>query len=103
MGVARCSVSFTDSDGISHRIHVHAESLYEAVALAVAGFKDDPVVPRPGPMSEFTIVIERPVIEHRIRLHQVAKWAGDTTRDGPAGVMKRQRVKALLADDTVER
>ena len=103
MGVARCSVSFTDSEGLSHGIHVQAESLYEAVALAIAGFRDDPLVPRPGPMSGFTIVIERPVIEHRIRLHQVAKWAENTTREGPAGVVKRQRVKTLLGDSVVER
>ena len=103
MGVARCSVSFTDSDGVSHRIHVQAESLYEAVALAIAGFRDDPIVPRPNPMTEFTIVIERPAVEHRIRLSQVAKWAEDTTREGPAGVMKRQRMKVLLGDKSVER
>ena len=103
MGVVRCSVSFTDSEGLSHRIHVQAESLYEAVALAIAGFRDDPLVPRPEPMTEFTVVIERPLIEHRIRLHQVAKWAEGTTREGPAGVMKRQRVKVLLGDKVVER
>ena len=103
MGLARCKVSFTDSDGLSHRVHVQAESLYEAVALAMAGFRDDPVVPRPGPTTEFTIIIERPVIEHRIRLHQVAKWAEETSREGPAGVMKRQRVKALLTDKFGER
>ncbi len=103
MGIARCSVSFTDGAGISHRIHVQAESLYEAVALAIAAFRNDPVVPGPGPMTEFTVIIERPVIEHRIRLSQVAKWAEDTTRDGPAGVMKRQRVKVLLRDKNVER
>jgi hypothetical protein len=52
-------------------------------------------------MSELTIVIKRPVVEHRIRLHRVAKWAAESTREGPAGVMKRQRVKALLGDTVV--
>ncbi len=101
MGLARCCVSFTDTDGLSHRIHVQAESLYEAVALAIAGFRDDSLVPRPSPTTEFIVVIERPVVEHRIRLNQVAKWAEETTREGPAGVMKRQRVKALLNDRAV--
>ena len=98
MGAARCSVSFTDTDGLSHRIHVDAESLYEAVALAIAGFRSDSLVPRPQPMTEFTVVVERPPVEHRIHLHQVAKWAEETTREGPAGVMKRQRVKALMGE-----
>ncbi|HKD86572.1 MAG TPA: hypothetical protein VKB58_17620 [Terriglobales bacterium] len=96
MSTTRCSVSFTDNDSLSHRVHVEAASLYEAVALAVAAFRDDPVVPRPGPMTEFTVVVERPSVEHRICLNQVAKWAETTTREGPAGVLKRQRVKTLL-------
>ena len=101
MGAARSSVSFTDTDGLSHRIHVDAESLYEAVALAIAGFRSDSLVPRPEPMTVFTVVVERPPVEHRIRLHQVAKWAEETTREGPAGVIKRQRVKALMGEKTV--
>jgi hypothetical protein len=34
--------------------------------------------------------------EHKIKLHQVAKWAEPNTREGPAGVTKRQRVRDLL-------
>src|SRR5271165_5119110 len=96
MAVARCNVSFKDSDGVTHTAHVQAESLYEAVPLAMAEFKDDPMVPTPGPTTESTVAIERPPVEHRIRLSQVSKWAEDTTREGPAGVTKRRRIKALL-------
>ena len=96
MSAARCKVSFTDSDGLSHAVHVQAESLYEAIALAMAEFRDDHIVPRPAPTTEFSVTIERPPIEHRIRLSQVMKWAEGTTREGPAGLVKRQRVKALL-------
>jgi hypothetical protein len=38
MAPALCRVSFIDSDGIHHSARVHAESVYEAVALAVAEF-----------------------------------------------------------------
>jgi hypothetical protein len=96
MAAARCAVSFTDSDEIAHTAHVQAESLYEAVALAVAEFRQDPLVPAPASMTEFSIAIERPPIEHRVRLNQVQKWTEETTREGPAGITKRQRVKALL-------
>jgi hypothetical protein len=48
-------------------------------------------------MTEFTVAIERPPVEHRIRLSHVEKWAESaTTREGPAGITKRQRLKALL-------
>ncbi len=96
MAVARCNVSFPDSDGVPHTAHVQAESLYEAVAHAIAEFRNDHMVPKPAPTTEFTVAIERPPVEHRIRLNQVMKWVEETTREGPAGLVKRQRVKALL-------
>lgn len=37
--IARCRVSYTDADDLTHAIDVEAESLYEAVALAVAEFR----------------------------------------------------------------
>jgi hypothetical protein len=97
MPAARCRVSFTDSDGVDHAAHVQAESVYEAVAMTIAEFREDPLVSAPGPMTEFTIALERPALEHRIRLNQVEKWAQGTTREGPAGLIKRERVKALLS------
>ena len=98
MSAARCRVSFTDTDGIPHDVQIQAETLYEAVALALVEFQMDAHTPNPGPLTEFTVAIQRPVIEHRIRLNQVAKWADtDTTREGPAGIAKRQKVKDLLS------
>ena len=52
MAAERCAVSFVDSDGLPHIAHLQAESLYEAVALAVAQFRDDPMVEGPGPLTE---------------------------------------------------
>jgi hypothetical protein len=98
MAAALCLVSFEDSEGIVHSAHVQAESLYEAVALAVAEFHEDPMVPCPASTTEFTVAIDRPRIEHRIRLAQITKWAESTTREGPAGITRRQRVKHLLAE-----
>jgi hypothetical protein len=97
MGVSRCRVSFTDSEGISHAVEVQAESLYEAVALAVSEFRNDSATSMPGAMTEFMVSVQRPAIEHRIRLGQVSQWAaqGDT-KEGPAGVTRRQKVLRLL-------
>jgi hypothetical protein len=95
--MVRCRVSFVDFDGISHTVVVDAESLYEAVGLAVAEFRADRVGEAPGAMTEFIVSVQRPPIEHRIRLGQVIKWTAGT-RDGPAGILKRQKVKSLLGD-----
>jgi hypothetical protein len=32
------------------------------------------ICPRPASSTEFTISVERPAVEHRIRLAQVEKW-----------------------------
>jgi hypothetical protein len=97
MASSRCWVSFTDSEGILHGVDVDAESLYEAVAIAVASFREDDVSPAsPGPMTEFTVVVYRNPTEHKIRLQHVLKWSEHTTKEGPAGITKRQRVRTLL-------
>jgi len=98
MGVSRCRVSFTDIEGIPHSVEVQAESLYEAVALAVAEFRTDNLTSEPGPMTEFTIAIQRPAVEHHIKLGQVLNWAQHTMKEGPAGIIKRERVRALLGN-----
>ena len=90
--MARCRVSFTDSEKTEHAVQVEAESLYEAVAFEVADFRDDPLLrDRPGVMTEFTVAVLRNPIEHKIRLQQVIKWAEPTMRKGPARGLRSGR------------
>jgi hypothetical protein len=92
-----CRVSYTDAEGVDHAVQVEADSLYEAVALAVSEFRQGEILTDlPGPMTEFCVTVLRKPIEHRIRLDRVTTWAQPTTRDGPAGVTKRQHVRTLL-------
>jgi hypothetical protein len=84
MAGSRCRVSFTDSEGVLHGVDVDAESLYEAVAIAVAQFRDDEISPsNPGAMTEFTVAVYRNPVEHKLRLKQVLAWSESTTREGP--------------------
>jgi hypothetical protein len=95
--MALCRVSYTDTEGLAHAIDVEAESLYEAVALAVAEFRHDELnQSMPGAMTEFAVLVYRQPTQHRIRLNQVTKWAEHTVKDGPAGILKRQKVRSLL-------
>jgi hypothetical protein len=41
MAGSPCRVSFADSEGILHGLDVDAESLYEAVAIAVVSFRHE--------------------------------------------------------------
>jgi hypothetical protein len=81
MPTSRCRVTYTDSEG-SHSVEVHAETLYEAVAMAVAEFKQDQMVPHPPePATELRVAV-RPPVEHKIRLSQVEKWRSRQRRKG---------------------
>ncbi len=98
--MARCRVSFTDGEKTEHSVEVEADSLYEAVALAVAEFREDPLISvYPSAMTELIVAVLRNPTEHRIRLSQVSKWAEHTTKDGPTGITKRQRVRTLLGEN----
>jgi hypothetical protein len=83
--------------GLEHAVEVDAETLYEAVAMAVAKFRQDQInESSPGNMTEFTVTVFRKPTEHKIRLGQLQKWAEYTVKEGPAGIVKRQRVRKLL-------
>jgi len=95
--MASCPVSFTDSERLEHSVEVDADSLYEAVALAVADFRQDPLLKDyPGSNTLFTVTVLRNPTEHRVRLKQVESWAEPTMREGPAGIVKRKKVRELL-------
>lgn len=97
MSASRCRVSYVDREGFEHAAEVEAESLYEAVALAVAEFRDDKLITsEPVLMTEFTIQVFRRPMEHKVRLKQVHEWAKHTVSEGPGGIVKRERVRKLL-------
>ena len=43
-----CTVSFTGPDGIRHSVNVQAETLYEAVVLAIRAFREHEWRREPG-------------------------------------------------------
>jgi hypothetical protein len=95
--VAFCRVSYCDTEGIEHATEVECESLFEGVALAVAAFREDELSTcEPVAMTEFTVTVFRKPTQHKIRLRQVTDWAKHTVKDGPVGIVKRQRVRSLL-------
>ncbi len=97
MGLSRCRVSFQNLDGIEHAVEVEAESLYEAVALAVAEFRDSELDDlKPNFMSEFLVTVYRKPTEHRLRLRDVENWAQPSVLGGPAGITRREKIRKLL-------
>ena len=56
---------------------MQAESLYEAVVLAVRAFRADPWLERFGPNTLLDVQVREPTTKHAISLQQVERWLGD--------------------------
>jgi hypothetical protein len=82
---------------VVHTVEVDADSLYEAVALAVAEFRQDEIITDPpGPMTEFLVTVLRRPIEHRVRFKKIQEWVQPSTKGGPGAVVGRERLRKLL-------
>jgi hypothetical protein len=95
---SRCRVTYSDAEGI-HSVEVTADTLFEAVAQAVVEFKQDKTVSTPpAPDTDFTVLVLRKPIEHVIRLKKIQDWAQPCSVGGPAEMLRRERVRRMLAD-----
>src|SRR5262245_51671285 len=94
MAVRTCEVSYKDHRGIRHSCSVDAESLFEAVCLAVTIFRQDPWLERVGPSTVLDIEIREPSTKHAISLQQVERWLDGAT--SPAEAVKKARLKMML-------
>jgi hypothetical protein len=84
--MARCRVSVTDSEKLEHAVEVEAESLYEAVPLAVADFREDPLSKdAPGAMTEFTVAVLRNPTEQQDSPQSGGKMGGAFDEGGAGG------------------
>lgn len=94
MPVRPCIVSFTDSEGFRHSVEVPAETLYEAVSLAVAAFREHGCAPAATSLME--IEVTGPRVKHAVNMLKVREWAGSTARS-PKERLLKERLKGLLA------
>jgi hypothetical protein len=73
-------VSFTDSAGVTHSVHIAAESLYEAAARGVAELKRTGfALAEIAPAARLTSTVEGPTTSHEMRVAKVDPWL---TTDG---------------------
>lgn len=91
-----CTVWFQDEHGTRYQVTVTAQSLYEAVGLAVHAFRQQPWTPPVPAAAPLTIAVAPPAIEHRVTVQKVRQWASSTATS-PADRLQRERVRALLA------
>ena len=95
MTVRACSVSFKDVRGIRHSVDVEAESVYEAVVLAVRRFRQDPWTEPLGSATVLDVEPREPATKHSISLQQVERWLGGAT-SSPNEASKKAKLKMML-------
>jgi hypothetical protein len=90
------SVAYRNDMG-GHSVEVTADNIYEAIAVAIAEFRDDGMVSAPPePETVFKVVkIQKPV-EHNIRMQNVLDWAKPSIEGGETEALRRYRVRRML-------
>ena len=87
-------VSFTGPDGIRHSVKVQAETLYEAVALAIRAFREHECAPGSG--SQLEVEARSPSVTHTVSIAKVQDWLRSSAKSQSDKIMK-ERLKGLLA------
>jgi hypothetical protein len=68
-------VSFTDSEGIEHVVHVSAATLYEAGVLALAEFRRHGFAESTfGSATRLTVRVKAPEFEHVVSVGKLKSW-----------------------------
>ena len=102
MSVKTCTVSCEDADGHEHVFDVTAESLYEAVAQALAAFRSNGWVGDIGKGNTITVRVQQPSIEHRVRVADFERWLVQNGKS-PAEQTLKVRLRSILAPKTEDR
>jgi hypothetical protein len=74
---------------------VTAETLYEAVAQALAAFRKSEWVGQIGRGHTMTVRVQQPAVEHHVRILEFEKWL-DTNGRSPAEMILKSRLRSIL-------
>lgn len=91
-----CTVAIKDIQEVEHSINVTAETLYEAIATALAALKRDNWVGEIGQgNSTVTVVVQQPPVKHEVKMKDFVSWLGRQGRS-PAEVVLKQKLERIL-------
>lgn len=75
-------------------MNVQAETLYEAVALAVRAFREHDCAP--GPVSKIEVEARSPSVTHTVRMAKVQDWLNGAAKS-PNEKLVKERLKGPRA------
>ena len=91
-----CTVAVKDIRDVEHSIEVTAETLYEAIATALAALQQDNWVGEIGQgFTTVTVVVQQPPVKHEVKMKDFVSWLGRQGRS-PAEVMLKQKLEKIL-------
>ena len=79
-----------------HAVEVQADSMYEAAVLGLKALKRSTWIDVIGPGTRISVQVHEPPVEHFMMYAQLIRWLDGVTTN-PADVLKKKRLKALLA------
>jgi len=91
-----CTVSVSDLEGIEHTVEVTAATLYEAVAAALAAFRDDEWVGQIGNgLTTVNVIVQQPAVEHHVLVKDFLAWL-KKKGGSPPEVALREKLGKML-------
>jgi hypothetical protein len=94
-----CTVAVRDLQDVEHSTEVNAETLYEAIASALAALQKDNWVGEIGQgFTTVTVVVQQPPVKHEVKMKDFVSWLGRPGRS-PAEVMLKQKLERILGNE----
>jgi uncharacterized protein (UPF0210 family) len=91
-----CTVSVRDVRDVEHSVEVTAETLYEAIATALATLKRDNWVGEIGQgFTTVSVLVQQPPVRHEVKMKDFVSWLGRQGRS-PAEVILKQKLEKIL-------
>ena len=91
-----CTVAVKDLREVEHSVEVTAETLYEAIATALAALQQDNWVGEIGQgFTMVTVVVQQPPVKHEVKMKDFVSWLGRQGRS-PAEVILKQKLEKIL-------
>src|SRR5208282_1357983 len=82
VGLRTCTVAVRDLRDVEHSVEVTAETLYEAIATALAALQQDNWVGEIGQgFTTVTVVVQQPPVKHEVKMKDFGKRQGKHTID----------------------
>jgi uncharacterized protein (UPF0210 family) len=92
-----CTVEVKDIRDVEHSIEVTAETLYEAIATALATLQQDNWVGEIGQGFEtVTVLVQQPPVRHEVKIKDFVSWLGRHGRSPAEVVILKQKLEKIL-------